>query len=364
MRAANVGTLLLAASLSAQQPVETVRLQSRSVSRTVQLTGELAPWETVDIRARVSGFVERVNVDRGSLVKAGQVLAILSAPEMDAQIAEARARVSTREAEVAEAKARLATAEAVAKRLKEASATPGAISRLELETAEQTAEAARGSVKAAEAAKTAAEASVQSVERLRGYLRITAPFSGVITERMAHPGALASPDGEPLLRIEQVSPLRLVVAVPEANYAGAARGTRVPFRVAAQPGQTFTGRIARVPRSVDPKTRTMAVELDVTNAGGQLAPGMYAEVDWPVSKKAAFLVPATAVATTTERVFVIRVQAGRAEWVNVRRGAREGDLVEVQGDLAEGDVILRRASDETRDGSRIKTAEPKPSQPS
>jgi RND family efflux transporter MFP subunit len=166
------------------------------------------------------------------------------------------------------------------------------------------------------------------------------------------------------MRLEQVSPLRLVVAVPEANYSGATRGTRVPFRVAAWPGQTFTGRIARVPRSMAAKSRTMAVELDVANTGAQLAPGMYAEVDWPVSKKAALLVPATSIATTTERVFVIRVHGGRAEWVNVRRGAREGDMVEVQGDLMEGDVVLRRATDEVRDGSRIKTAEPKSVSPS
>jgi RND family efflux transporter MFP subunit len=336
--------------------LETARVQTQSLRRTVQLTGEFLPWQTVDVRARVSGFVERMLVDRGAAVREGQLIAVLSAPELDAQVAEAKARVGAAEAQVAEAQARLAREEGVAGRLKEASATAGAVSRQEVETAERTADAARGHVNAAIAARQAALAAVASIEKVRSYLRISAPFSGVVTERIAHPGALASPTGEPLLRIEQVSRLRLVVAVPEARYAAVAAGTRIPFRVAAYPTDTFTGRVARVSRSIDPKTRTMAVELDTANTNSRLAPGMYADVDWPAGAGAtALFVPTTAVATTTERVFAIRVRGGRAEWVNVRRGARMGDLVEVSGDLREGDVVLRRATDEVRDGAAVVT---------
>ena len=347
--------LLVVAALSASgQALETVKVQAQSLKRNVQLTGEFLPWQTVDVRARVSGFVEKMLVDRGAAVREGQLIAVLSAPELDAQVAESKAKVSTAEAQVAEAQARLARDEGLAGRLKEASATPGAVSKLEVETAERTAEAARGQVNAAIAARYAALAAVNSLEKVRSFLRISAPFSGVVTERMAHPGALASPTGEPLLRIEQVSRLRLVVAVPEARFSAVAVGTRMPFRVAAYPTDTFTGRVARVSRSIDPKTRTMAVELDTPNTNSRLAPGMYAEVDWPVGAGAtALFVPATAIATTTERVFVVRVRAGRAEWVNVRRGARMGELVEVSGDLREGDVVLRRATDEVRDGSMV-----------
>lgn len=346
------GLLLLAGAALAQSP-ELVQVKAGNLSRNVPVTGEFAPYQSVDLHARVSGFVERITVDRGSVVNEGQLLATLSAPEMDAQLAEAQARAGAAEARVAEAKARLASAGAVAKRLKEASATPGAIAGSELETAEQAAEAARGQVRAAEAARKAALAAVESLENVRSYLRITAPFHGVVTDRMVHPGALASPQSGPLLRLQQVSPLRLVVALPEASYAAVSTGMRVPFRVAAWPGQTLHGRVSRIARAVDPKTRTMAVELDVPNPGGRLAPGMFAELDWPVATRSSLLVPATSVASTTERVFVIRVQNGRAEWVDVERGARSGDLVEVRGPLKPGDWVLRRASDEIRPGVSV-----------
>ena len=100
----------------------------------------------------------------------------------------------------------------------------------------------------------------------------------------------------------------------------------------------------------------MAVELDVANPDGTLAPGMYPTVKWPVRRtRPALYVPRTSVVTTTERTFVVRSQNGRAQWVDVRKGAAEGDLVEVLGDLKAGDLVVRRATDELRDGAPLKT---------
>jgi RND family efflux transporter MFP subunit len=158
-----------------------------------------------------------------------------------------------------------------------------------------------------------------------------------------------------------VSQLRLVVAVPETNFAGIATGTNVPFQVPAYPGRTFHGAVARIARSIDQKTRTMSVELEVPNSSGALAPGMYAQVNWPVrSTGAVLLVPATSVVRTTERVFVIRVAGGRAEWVDVRPGAREGAQMQVLGNLSAGDVIVLRGSDEIREGAALTVAAAKP----
>ena len=132
-------------------------------------------------------------------------------------------------------------------------------------------------------------------------------------------------------------------------------GRILEFRVPAHPGRTFTAKLARSAGSLDPKTRTMSVEGDVDNAAGLLAPGMFPEVSWPIVREAAaLLVPATAVVTTTERTFVIRVTAGRAEWVNVKKGASAGDQVEVAGSLKAGDVVIKRATDEIRNGSALK----------
>jgi membrane fusion protein (multidrug efflux system) len=124
--------------------------------------------------------------------------------------------------------------------------------------------------------------------------------------------------------------------------------------VPAYPSVAFHGRVARAAETLDPKTRTMAVELEVANADGRLAPGMYPEVKWPTHTAGRTLVvPRTAVVVTTERVFVIRVRDGRAEWVDVKRGAADKDSVEVLGDLQPGDEVVARASDEIRNGTAV-----------
>lgn len=348
-----IGVLLLgAAVLSAQ--VELVAVKSATPERKVPLTGEFFPYESVQVTARVSGYVERVEVDRGSHVKKGTLLAVLSAPEMQAQQAEAEARVQTIESQRAEAEARLVASQSTYERLKAASATPGAVAGNELTIAEKGVAAGQALVRSLEASKRAAQAASDAVKDLQSYLRITAPFDGIITDRFVHPGALVGPSSGPLFKLEQQSRLRLVVAVPENVAGGMLRRGSVPFTVQAYPGETFQGTIARIPNSIDPKTRTMPVELDVNNSRGRLAAGMYPDVSWPVKKGTpSLLVPPTAVVTTTERTFVIRANHGKAEWVNVKKGPAAGELVEVIGNLAEGDRVVRRATDEIRDGSPL-----------
>jgi RND family efflux transporter MFP subunit len=350
--------LLFATALTAQTAVDVVPVVAKQADRKLRLPGEFAPFEKVDLYARVNGFVERVEVDRGSVVKQGQLLVLLSAPELTAQRAEAEARAQTIESQRAEAEAKLAAAESTFDRLKAASATPGAVAGNELVQAGKAVDAARALVRAQESAANAAKASVQAIRDLEGYLKVTAPFSGVITERLVHPGALAGPaagpSAPPMLRLEQNSRLRLVVAVPEASVAGIVKGARVLFTVPAYPGEVFSGTAARIAQSVDARTRTMAVEVDVKNADGRLAPGMYPEVQWPVrGRRASLLVPPSSIVTTTERTFVIRVKDGRAEWVDVTRGAPAGDLIEIFGPLSPGEPIVRRATDEIREGSAL-----------
>lgn len=335
------------------QSLDAVKVATRQLARTIPLTGELRPYQQVDLKARVPGFVEKILVDRGSAVKAGQTLVVLSAPEMEAQVAREQAEVQKEESRVAEAKARLATTEAALTRVKKAAETPGAVAGLELVQVEQQAEAARGVVRSAEASRNAAAASLQATEKLRAYLSLSAPFAGVVTERYAHPGALAGPSAEPLLRIEQVSRLRLVASIPEQNMGSVRVGQRVRFKVAAYPDREFASVVARLSRAVEEKTRATLVELDVNNTSGLLAPGMYPELAWPVGGDAVLAVPLTAVATTTERVFVVRVREGKAEWVDVRRGARLDGFVQVSGALQAGDTVLLRGTDEVRPGSTV-----------
>jgi multidrug efflux pump subunit AcrA (membrane-fusion protein) len=125
--------------------------------------------------------------------------------------------------------------------------------------------------------------------------------------------------------------------------------------VAAYPERSFSGTVARISGTLDPKTRSMPVELDVANKGQLLAPGMYPTVSWPVrTSQPVLFVPKTSVVTTTERTFVIREKNGRAEWVDVRKGPTEGDLIQVIGSLQAGDRVVKRATDELREGTLLR----------
>ena len=357
IRGAVLWTLLALTNVGLRaQTVEAVHVISRAIERKVELPGEFMPYERVPIHAKVPGFVGSVLVDRGSVVKAGQLLATMVAPELTAKIAEAEAKVQAIDSQRAEAEARMVQAQSTYERMKAASATPGVIAGNELIQAQKQVDVEQARVHAAESSITAARAAVKAEEDIKAYLRITAPVAGVITERNVHPGALAGTANatEPMFQLETENRLRLVVAVPEIDVGGIVRGGRVPFTVPAYPGETFTGIISRLAHSVDAKTRSMAVELDVPNRNGHLTPGMYPTVSWPVRRnKPSLLVPPTAVASNSERTFVIRVQNGVAEWVNVKRGSPSGDLIEVFGPLEADDVVLRRATEEIHPGARV-----------
>ncbi len=328
---------------------------SRPESRTVDLPAEIWPFLTVSLHAKVRGYIDKVLVDRGSVVKEGELLASLTAPEMDAQIAEAESKVQAAEADRLQAEAQLAAAQSTYERTQEAAKTPGAVAGNDVVQAQKQVEAAQALVRSRQRASAAAQSAVDALKALLAYLKITAPFDGVVTDRLVHPGALVGPGADPaLLVIQQVSHLRVVVPVPEEYVGGIVRGASVEFTVPAYPHRNYSGKIARVADVLDQKTRTMPVELDVMNRDGTLAPGMYPSVKWPVRGQGAELwVPKTSVVTTTERTFVIRDGGGRAEWIDVKKGAAEGDLVKVLGDLKAGEMVVRRANDEIREGSPV-----------
>jgi membrane fusion protein (multidrug efflux system) len=339
------------------QTIRLIKVVSKPVVRTTELPGEFYPFLSVELHAKVTGYVDKVLVDRGSVVRQGDLLVQLSAPELEARIVQAQAQVTSAESDETQAEAQFAAAQNNYEKLQEAAKTPGAVAENDLVQAKQQTVAAQSLVRSRQRTVESLQANLRSQQDLAAYLRVTAPFDGVITTRYIHPGALVGPGSDvPLLQLDQISHLRLAVAVPEADVAGIVRGMTVDFKVSAYPERTFSGVIARPARALDGKTRTMPVELDVRNTDGLLAPGMYPSVLWPVeSSRAALLVPATSIVTTTERVFVIRDNNGRAQWINVQRGAPAGNLVEVQGDLKSGDQVVEHATDEIRDGAELKT---------
>ncbi|OFW16199.1 MAG: hypothetical protein A3F69_00455 [Acidobacteria bacterium RIFCSPLOWO2_12_FULL_66_10] len=340
------------------QTLETTKVVARQVDRTIRLPGEFAAYQRVSLYARVASFVERVYVDRGSVVKQGEPLVTLTAPELVAQMAESESRAQAVVLQLAEADAKLIAARTTADMLRNASKTEGAVSQSEVILSQQALEAAQAVKTAVENSAKAARAAADAVKQLASYLEVRAPFDGIITELFVHPGALVGPAtagvSAPLVLLEQNTRLRLLMAVPESHVAGIAKGATVPFTVPAYPGETFQGTVARLAQTLDIRTRSMMVELDTPNPGGKLASGMYADVAWPVRRPTmSLLVPDTAVVTTTERTFVVRARAGKAEWVDVRRGASANGTVEVFGQLQEGDEIVKRGNDEIRDGTAL-----------
>lgn len=346
--------LLLSLTAYAQNSahVELAKVESRALSRTVPLTAELAPYLQVEIQARVPGYVEKVLVDRGSVVHRGQLLVQLSAPEMRSQTGAEESGLHQAEADVAQAEAQAAAAASTYARLVEAAKTPGAVAGNELIQAEKQKDAAESLVQSRKASLRAASDRLEATKETESYLRVTAPFDGVITDRFVHPGMMVDAGGQPpLLKLQQTSHLRLVIPVPETYVSSIERGKVVSFHVPAHPGATYSGTIARIANALDQQSRTMMVELDVHNKSGQLAPGMYPTVDWPVASGDRLLfVPSTSVVTTTERTFVIAVRNGRAHWIDVRKGPASGDQIAVQGDLEVGQIVVKRASDEIREG--------------
>jgi len=346
--------------------LDVVRVVQQPVNVTLSMPGQLDPYETVAVYPKVTGFVKSIRVDRGSRVRSGELMVELEAPEFLAQRAEAQSKLQAAGAQLAVARSKADADASTYDKLKAASATPGVVAGNDLVLAQKALEADGGQIAAAQQTAEAARQAVQSITQMEDYLRVTAPFDGVVTERNVHPGTLVGPNsgpaaGTPMVRVEHNDRLRLVVPVPEAYTAGVSRGGTMTFTVPAYPGQTFSGTVARIAQVVDVKTRTMAVELDVMNRDGRLTPGAFCQVKWPVRRPAPSLfVPSGSVGSTTDRTFVIRIRNGKTEWVDVRTGLASGPLVEVFGDLQPGDAIAVRGTDEIKPGTEVRVKEAKP----
>lgn len=350
-------------SISAATPtvtqVDITEVRSQKLNTTERLPAELVPYEAVDLYAKETGFLRSIKVDRGSKVRQGELIAELDAPELVAQRAQANAAYQSAQSQLAAGQAKLAADQATYEHMSAAAKAPGVVAANDLDIAQKTAQSDEANVAALQKTAQAAQENLKAVSQLQSYLQITVPFDGEVTTRYVHPGALVGPAGgpgamTPIVRIETTTRHRLVVPVPENDVAGVPEGTMVSFTVPSFPGRTFHAPIARVSHGVDVKTRTMPVELDVRDPGAGLVPGQFCEVEWPVRRTYPTLfVPASAVATNLQRSFVIRVRQNRTEWVDVRTGVRAGSLIEVFGDLKEGDETVVPGTDQLQPGTQV-----------
>jgi membrane fusion protein, multidrug efflux system len=337
--------------------VDAVAVKSQKLKSIERLPAELLPYEAVDMYAKETGFVKSIRVDRGSKVKQGEVIAVIEAPELVAQRAQANAAYQSAESQLVATQAKLSADQATYEHMQSAAKVPGVVAANDLAIAEKTTESDKATVTALQKTVDAAQDNLKAVAQLESYLNITAPFDGEITTRYVHPGTLVGPAGgpaamKPIVRIETTTRHRLVVPVPENDVAGIPEGTIVNFTVPSFPGKTFHGPIARVSHEVEIKTRTMPVELDVVDPQAELVPGTFSQVEWPIQRTyPTLLVPTSAVASDLQRSFVIRLSQNHAEWVDVTTGARADNLIEVFGNLHEGDVVALRGTDQLRNGA-------------
>jgi membrane fusion protein, multidrug efflux system len=341
------------------QSVEVVRVKSEFLLTRIALPGQLQPYESVDLYPKVNGFIQDIFVDRGSRVRQGELLVRLTAPEVTAEIGQAAAAVRGAREQLNSAEARMEADRVTYERLATAAKTPGVVAENDVNVARDTADSDSAIVRAAVANLSAMREALKNAQQLGAYLEIRAPFDGIITTRNLHPGALVGPAAgqgtQPILQLATTKRLRLVVAVPEASVQGAKPGEMMTFTVPTAPGRTFAAPIARMAEASDYQTRTMMVEADVSNLNGELFPGIYTTVEWPVRRSYPTLrVPTTAVANDQQQQFVIRIVNGKASWVDVTTGMTDAGNVEVFGNLTAADMVVKRATDAILPDTKVK----------
>jgi membrane fusion protein (multidrug efflux system) len=326
--------------------VTLVTAQKGKLTSTIVVPGELQPFLQVDLYAKINSYVKTLLVDIGSQVHTGQLLATLEAPEINSQLEAAKSKIQQQ-------KAVYFASKAMYDRLYNTSKTPGTISQNDLEQA-------AAKMKSDSANVEAARSEYKEVAANLDYLQIRAPFDGVITVRNINLGTYVGPSSgggnQPLFVLEDHKHLRLVISVPENSTGGLNDKDKVSFTIKELPGKTYTAQVKRLSGALDEKLRSERLEMDVYNTDNTLLPNMYADVSLPLpARDSALILPKSAVVTSTEKVFVIRVNNNRAQWVDVQRGLEAGDNTEVYGgDLKPGDKIIKSATEEIRDGSPVK----------
>jgi len=341
-----------------ERAYEVYTIQPEALSGSVSLPGELHPFESVNILANATGFVKSVNVDRGSVVKRGQVLAQLEAPELLADMAAARARVQSAEGEQRQAAVQLETSLDRYERIQRTSDTPGAVSARDLLQIRNRMKEDSATYMAAVSNLEAAKSTLEANQQMTGYLTVKAFFDGVITERNVHTGTYISSQGganrDPLFRLEMNQKLRLTIPLPETYTGLRLEEDSLTFTVTTNPGKTYKGMISRQSGSLQNRTRTEMIEADIPNEGLELKAGSFAQVNLSYQKTGVIMVPNSAILTTMEDRFVVKVVNGQAQRIPVRRGLVSGPKTEIFGDIVAGDQILAAPSETIRTGDAIR----------
>ncbi len=325
--------------------METIEISKTNPLVMLKLTGELKPDKQTELFAKVNSYVKSIGVDIGDRVSAGQVLIVLEAPEIQSQVASAKAKLDAQEAIYLSTKSTY-------DRMLKANETQGAIAQDALDQIK-----AR---KLSDQAKlNAALSEYNESANINQYLVIKSPFNGVITSRNVDVGSYVGPmKKEPLLVVEDNQKLRLSLSVPEVNTPYIKLGDSIDFFVQSQPQYKYNALVSRRSGSLDIKLRSERIEADFMNGNQALKSYMVAETIIPLQNtESTFFVPKSAVVDSGIGVYVILVDDGKTKNIPVRKGRVMAENFEVFGLLKEGDKILKMASEEVREGTTIPVVE-------
>jgi RND family efflux transporter MFP subunit len=352
------------AQAPAEPPAETPKVAVASpkqpeTKHAVKLPGNLIPDEQVSLYAKIPGYLETITVDRGASVKKDEVVATLSAPEMQSDLALAEAKLRAAQAETGRAKANAKLAKTTYDRLaKLHAAEPGAVTQEDVDDAEAKDLVAKADLVAADAGVGVASAEVKQLKSLLDYLTVRAPFDGVITQRFMDQGALvgAGSGAKPIVEITRLNKLRLAVDLPERLAPFIIAGRAVKYSLTALPGQSFDATVARRTGALAADTRTMRAEVDIDNSSGALSPGMYAVVQIPLNDIAGIsVVQSSALRTIDGKACVLAVVDGHAKKLSVESLADAGTEVVVSGELTADTKIIVQGPAAIVDGQAVET---------
>ncbi|HNF96885.1 MAG TPA: efflux RND transporter periplasmic adaptor subunit [Pseudomonadota bacterium] len=320
-------------------------LVSRPVQRDVPVEirapVDLRPREQADILSKQVGYLSAVLVDRGDVVKKGQLLALVRPSELPDQLQAARGQLQQAEAALEQAKQNRTRIGALA--------PAGVVSTQELQQSST-------ALSQAEAAEAAARAQLQAVAVRLGETKIESPIDGVIMQRRFDAGALVGPQNGAIVTVGRVDPLRVFVAVREQEAAKVGIGQKVLLEVDAQPGEVFSGAVVRLSPGFDPLSRTLEAEVHLPNSDGKLRPGMYGRARIQVGlHKNTLTVPESAVQLSGDQRFVFVIVDGKAQRRAVTLGVDGGTFLEIVSGLKTDDSIVVAGIDALADGSPVRT---------
>jgi RND family efflux transporter MFP subunit len=330
--------------------VSTISPKQAPATQELLLPASVMPWADASIYARTSGYVQQWYADIGTHVKAGQVLASIETPELDAHLQQARA-----DAAMAQADYRFASSTAARWQ-----------TMLQTQSvSQQDADAKTSASEAKRAALQSKQADVTRLQEMTSYQKVTAPFDGVITVRNIDVGSLVTAGGAPglagmpgeLMHIEQTDRLRVFVDVPQDDAASVRPGAPVYLTTQQYPGRRFAATVARSAEAIDPVSRTLHVEADIDNRDGALMPGAYAELHLSIASAAPELqLPASALLFRPDGVTVAVLGSdGKAKLKKVTIGRDFGIYVEIATGLNASDRVIDSPSDSIRDGEALRT---------